>query len=212
MEMVDMVITGIRFSGRKSRSVNNFTQRPDLGLQKSARYQKPEENQVQLYGKTKHSGNLVFPSPVHQPGTKVLMSQAHVLNLLQTKSSMVEIKKAGKQFADASIPWQQRATLEHLEKSAIPEKCTDKCSSCNKTAAAECVPLFYQYNVKEGRDCASKAECVDCLECLDSKISCVLRKCESSQPKATEKACIANGGTGMSCFDKQDSYECYKCL
>ena len=46
--MVDMVITTIRFSGPKSRSVNNFLQRPDFGVQKSARYQKPEENQIPI--------------------------------------------------------------------------------------------------------------------------------------------------------------------
>ena len=32
MEMVGVIITRIWFSGRKSRSVNNFFQRPDLGL------------------------------------------------------------------------------------------------------------------------------------------------------------------------------------
>jgi hypothetical protein len=46
MKMVDMVITRIRFSGRKSRSVNNVFQRPDLGLNKSVLYQKSEENQI----------------------------------------------------------------------------------------------------------------------------------------------------------------------
>jgi hypothetical protein len=35
MEIIDMVITRIRFSGRKSRRVNNSLQRPDLALQKS---------------------------------------------------------------------------------------------------------------------------------------------------------------------------------
>ena len=58
--MVDMVITGTRFSGRKSRSVNNSLRRPYLGLQKAARYQKIKENQTPISGKTKHSGNVVL--------------------------------------------------------------------------------------------------------------------------------------------------------
>jgi hypothetical protein len=72
-----MVITRFRFSGRKSKNVNIFVQRPDLGLQKSARCQRTEENRVPIYGKTKHSGNLVFSGPVPQPGTKGLMTQPH---------------------------------------------------------------------------------------------------------------------------------------
>ena len=69
-----MVITRIRFSIRKSRSVNDFLWRLDLGLQKSARCQKTEENQVPIQGKTEHSGNLVFSGPVPEPGTKGLMT------------------------------------------------------------------------------------------------------------------------------------------
>ena len=72
--------------------VNTFFQRPALGLQKSARHQKLKENQVPIQGKTKHSGNLVFSGPVPQPGTKGLMTQAHILvwnlsNRLHAQSS-----------------------------------------------------------------------------------------------------------------------------
>jgi hypothetical protein len=48
MEMVDMVIARIWFSGRKSRSANNYLQRPDLRLENAARYKKTEENQVPI--------------------------------------------------------------------------------------------------------------------------------------------------------------------
>jgi hypothetical protein len=71
-----MVITKKWFSGRKSRSVNNSLQRPDLGLQNqpgTKNRRKPGSNIRQ--NQTLWESGFLWPGP--QPGTKRLMSQPH---------------------------------------------------------------------------------------------------------------------------------------
>ena len=55
-----MVITRIWLSGRQSRSVHNCLQQPNLGLHKSARYQKPKENQIPILVIIKHFADNWF--------------------------------------------------------------------------------------------------------------------------------------------------------
>jgi hypothetical protein len=73
-----MVITMIRFSGRKSRSVNMLVKRSDLRLQKSARYRTPRKKQEP---KPSTLGFWFSSGPVPRPGTNGLMTHNQLLTL-----------------------------------------------------------------------------------------------------------------------------------
>ena len=75
MEIIDIVVLKIR----KSSSVNMFLKGSNLEFRKSTRYKK-NKNKLKPFGKevvpNRESGLLCRPVP--QPGSKGLMSQAHV--------------------------------------------------------------------------------------------------------------------------------------